>query len=279
MRPIVVSAFHQNDFSAAHRLSSDGRHCAISDTFKVLIDWEEIAAGDRIEFRRGNWDELLTPALPANGVHLWAARLDREALSQSNVLTDLSPAERDRAGRFLLERERRRFTASHVLLRRVLAAYTGIAPRSLQFDHGPHGKPVLAGPTMPSSVHFNLSHAGELAVVAVAQQMVGVDIEVVREIQNYEQIAKRFFTEREHAAILAFPDYQRSKAFLHCWTHKEAFLKAIGAGLSMPLNSFDHHDSAQWKLLHFEPLQGFTGAVAAPFAISTVVARFLPSED
>jgi 4'-phosphopantetheinyl transferase len=279
MCPVLVSAFHHNDFSAEHRLSSDGRHCAISDTFKVLIDWEEIAAGDRIEFRRGNWDELLTPALPANGVHLWAARLNREALSQSNGQADLSPAERDRAARFLLDRERRRFTASHVFLRRILAAYTGIAPRSLQFEHGPHGKPELAGPTMPLPVHFNLSHAGELAVVAVARQTVGVDIEVIREIQNYEQIAKRFFTAREYAAILAFPEPERSKAFLHCWTRKEAFVKAVGAGLSMPLNSFDHHDSAQWKLLHFEPLEGFTGAVAAPFAISTVVARFFPSED
>ena len=149
----------------------------------------------------------------------------------------LSDDERARAARFRFERDRVRYAAAHTALRAILGAYLEVAPERLAFDHTSHGKPFVRG---ASSLSFNLSHSGDLALVAVAPgAAVGVDIEQVRDDVECERLARRFFSDHEQRELFALPAADRMAAFFTCWTRKEAFIKGVGEGLSIPLADFD----------------------------------------
>lgn len=155
---------------------------------------------------------------------LWYAPLgDEPAPAQLECLSD---DERERAGRFLLERDRRRYLAAHVALRTVLAAQLGSDPARLVFERGPFGKPRLRGPRL----RFSLSHSEDLAVIAVDREAeVGVDVEMLRDVDP--ALAEQVCTATERRQIEADPAH-RARAFLTCWTRKEACLKALGWGLN-----------------------------------------------
>jgi 4'-phosphopantetheinyl transferase len=122
----------------------------------------------------------------------------------------------------------------------VLGATLNASPERLQFSSGSHGKPALAAQFMDSALEFNLSHSGDLALIGWAwRRAVGVDIEVWRSVSDEAALARRFFSAREHAAYEALPLTQRMEGFFNCWTRKEAYVKAVGRGLSLPLDSFD----------------------------------------
>lgn len=147
----------------------------------------------------------------------------------------LSADERERADRLRFERDRRRYVVGRALLRTLLARYTAAPAEELAFGYGELGKPWLdAGPS------FNLSHSGDVALYAFAAAgELGVDVELDDADFATDRIAERFFSPAEVSALRSLPPAAQPRAFLRCWTRKEAFVKARGDGLSLALDSFD----------------------------------------
>lgn len=170
-------------------------------------------------------------------VHVWRIDLDGAASSIGILRSVLSPEERERAARFRTPELCHRWTAARGALRRILSTYTEIEPASLVFETGPQGKPALASPS--GTVSFNLSHTSGLALLGItASGQIGVDAESVRPGIEVEDLSKRFFAPAEANEILALAPHAQLAAFFTCWTRKEAFIKAIGMGLSAPLDQF-----------------------------------------
>jgi len=187
----------------------------------------------------------------------------------------LSRDEQERMARFRFETDRDNFLFYRSMLRVLLASYLGTPPAELCFAYSAHGKPSLAAPS--GRLEFNLSHSHGIVLFAFSQgRRVGVDVEYVRRDLNVQEIAGRFFSAAENHALM-----QRSymhDAFFHCWTRKEAFVKARGEGLSCPLDSFDVSvapeeevslttrpdacESQSWQLWSLSSFQGYAAAVA-----------------
>jgi 4'-phosphopantetheinyl transferase len=197
-----------------------------------------------------------------------------------NAFDLLDEAERARAARFVFEHDRRRFVAAHAWTRLVLSRSFDCTPESLHFVTGPHGKPDLANRS--ADVRFNLSHSGERALLAIAVgRPVGVDIEQHRAADLLD-VARRFFAPGEIDALERLDGQARLEGFFRCWTRKEALIKAMGDGLSFPLDSFAVHleegQSPQvlqtgtvasgtatcWRVVPLETEPGYEAAVAAP---------------
>lgn len=189
------------------------------------------------------------PKLKEDQVHAWAVPLDGASAAWPELSAILSLDERHRAERFRLDDARRRFVTARAALRIILGPYLSKAATDIVFDYDARGKPRLAPDRAAADVRFNLAHAGDLALVAVAMGCdVGVDVERLRIVHRLEQIATRYFHPAEVAELLAAPADRRSSAFLRCWTGKEAVLKAAGLGVSTALDRFrvplDDHDGA-----------------------------------
>ncbi|MBO9513590.1 MAG: 4'-phosphopantetheinyl transferase superfamily protein [Variovorax sp.] len=179
------------------------------------------------------------PAGSTGAVDLGVARVWRIDLDAAPADTDcLSQAERDRAARFVFARDRERFVAAHVALRQVLAAHTAIEASRLEFVAGASGKPALV---RPAGVPFNLSHSHSVALIAIGTGAadIGIDVEVLRPMPDAEAMAASYFTAAEQRALAAVPPALRDRAFLTCWTRKEACLKAVGLGLGVDTRSFE----------------------------------------
>jgi 4'-phosphopantetheinyl transferase len=170
-------------------------------------------------------------------VHVWRIELDGAATSSDTLRGTLSLQEKHRAARFRSIELRERWTAARGALRCILAGYVQCEPGVLVFREGSHGKPALTWPV--EDIPFNLSHTGGLTLVAVAGSgRVGIDAETVRSEIEVEDLSRRFFAPAEAAEIMALSPDAQPGAFFTCWTRKEAFVKALGGGLSVPLNSF-----------------------------------------
>lgn len=177
---------------------------------------------------------LPAPANPpplGESVHLWRTRLDPPAAALERSIMDLDPTERARAERRATLALRAAAIASASALRRVLARYTGNAPRELAFERETGGKPRLAGRASP---RFNLAHGGAYALIAVhARSEVGVDVEpLVAERVDTELVA-RVLAPSERAPWDALEPARRTEAFFQLWTRKEAAMKAVGMGLAL----------------------------------------------
>ncbi len=161
-------------------------------------------------------------------VHLWHVPLHEGA---EGAWLFLSSEEKARARRFVAPKLAERFVAAHGALRRIVGAYVGCRPADVHFSFNKTGKPFL-----PGNVHFNLSHSGDVAVIGVVRgnHAIGVDIERLQPVPDALDIARRWFSPEERRWIEKNPD----RRFLRCWTLREAFLKALGVGLHMPLNEF-----------------------------------------
>src|SRR5687768_4340971 len=194
-------------------------------------------------------------------LELVVASLDIEAEPLAGLLSD---DERRRAERFVFERDRRRYTVARARLRQLLGERLGAAPESLRLAYGRHGKPALARRPAQRDLRFNVSHCGEVAAYAFTEgREVGVDVEEVRLLPDADEVAMRFFSQRERAAYLRLPASERPQGFFNCWTRKEAFVKAVGDGLSHPLETLDVSLApAGWTLSSFVPAAGLVGAVA-----------------
>ena len=149
----------------------------------------------------------------------------------------LDETERRRADRFRAEASRNVFITAHAALRRALAERTGLDPRELRFTTGAHGKPFL---DPASEWRFNLSHSGSTIAIALTRNLdLGVDVEELGRKTPYRRLARRFFTESEAAAVKHAGDDMRPRVFFHCWTAKEAVLKATGSGLTVPVRDVE----------------------------------------
>jgi len=202
----------------------------------------------------------------------------------------LSEAERDRAGRFAFDRERRRFTVARARLRQLLGARLGVPPDSVELAYGHRGKPALARRFADSDLRFNLSHHDDVAVYAFARgREIGIDVEAVRVVPDADAIAAWMFSRRENEAYLALDPRDRPLGFFTCWTRKEAFIKALGDGLSHALDRFDvslapHEparilrvdnttgDHCDWTLYSFVPGPGLIGAIVVQKAVHEMAA-------
>jgi 4'-phosphopantetheinyl transferase len=186
-------------------------------------------------------DCILDPSAPessTSSIYIWQFPLTISDGSLDNFATLLSEDERTRAARFRFEKDARRFTVARATVRSILGSYLKVSARDLRFDYSRHGKPVLADDT--TDIRFNISHSSDLAMLAVTRgREVGVDLETTRDNVEIDQLATRFFSEHECAALREISNTQRLRAFFRCWTSKEAFLKAQGIGLSRSLESFD----------------------------------------
>jgi 4'-phosphopantetheinyl transferase len=175
--------------------------------------------------------------LTSNDVHLWQASLDKRLAD--SVGHHLSADEISRADRFHFAKDRTHFVAARGLLRSLLSAYLGISSEDLRFSYAEKGKPSLQK-GQQSAISFNLAHSHGMAVYAFSHaREVGIDLEYMREDVANEDIAERFFSRREIKSLAAVPAELRKQAFFNCWTRKEAYIKARGEGLSMPLDEFD----------------------------------------
>jgi 4'-phosphopantetheinyl transferase len=175
--------------------------------------------------------------LSADDVQVWLAKLDDYSADSLKLL--LAEDELTRAARFHFEKDRNHFVVARAWLRKLLAAYLGVSPRELRFSYAEKGKPALEE-SQRSSLGFNLAHSGGMAIYAFSHHReIGVDLELIRDDLADEQIAERFFSESEIADLKSLPAELRKRAFFDCWTRKEAYIKARGDGLSMPLDEFD----------------------------------------
>ena len=177
--------------------------------------------------------------LDANHVDVWRADLDLRPPELYRLQKTLSPDELERAARFHFPNDQQHFIVARGVLRDILARYLGRSPAELHFSYASFGKPSLAPDFAADSLRFNLSHSGSIALYAVAcQHEVGIDLERI-EPKLANDIAEKFFSRNEVAKLRSLPSSARLQAFFNCWTRKEAYVKARGAGLQISLKSFD----------------------------------------
>jgi len=217
--------------------------------------------------------------LGADEAHVWRASLDQPAELIAKLAPLLSQDEYQRAERFHRPIDRRRFTAGRGILRKILSTYLGLAPDEVQFVYNKYGKPLISNDQKRGALSFNLSHSNGMALYAVAwRRRVGIDIEYVREDFATLEVAERFFSKDELEALKAAPIDRRVEAFFNCWSRKESYIKAIGMGVSYPLDGFTvslTHDvapsllkvdagaaeAARWKMYELDAVEGYAAAL------------------
>jgi len=232
--------------------------------------------------------------LLSDGIDVWCASLDREP---QRFYKFLSQDEQARADRFYFERDRSRFIISRGLLRTILGYYLNIDPSKIQFCYGPHGKPALQSTFHKRVVHFNLSHSHDLALYAVSwNRQVGIDVEYIRPMLEAEHIANHFFSRDENTLIRTLPAAERTDLFFKIWTSKEAYLKAIGGGLTESLTQIeislasteltrivsidgDWRNALPWHLETLNPAPNYLAALVVQGSTSQIVFRHIPNQD
>lgn len=218
--------------------------------------------------------------LPDSAVHIWRAIIPDEDIRVENLLSTLSLEEEDRARRFHKEQDTYRFIWHHATLRQVLCQYLNIEPQELMFDYSSFGKPSLSDNLNSYTLKFNMSHSGEILLIAITtNREIGVDVELVRSIPDMNRMVELYFTESEINWYTALTEPEKAPAFFSAWTRKEAFLKAIGEGLQYPpeqvevsmdpeavtpsLNLLGNsQDDVRYSLLSFQPTEGYLAALA-----------------
>lgn len=189
-------------------------------------------------------------SLGGNEIHLWHADLTALEAAIDTLSPLLDPHEQARAARFIVPEPRVQFILSRALLRIALGQYLGIGPREVRFHTGERGKPELAA---PQGLHFNLSHTDGTTVIALTRAgRIGVDVEKIRENLDPLQLGARFFSPREAEWLRTQPVDRHFAAFFACWTAKEAYVKACGSGLAVPLDGFGVVPDPGHAELHLE---------------------------
>lgn len=226
------------------------------------------------------WSPPETLVLDRDEVHVWRAALDQTPSQVQRFLQSLAADEQARAERFCLARDREHFIVARGVLRAILGGYSNQVPESLSFCYGSHGKPALAGEPDGDAIRFNVAHSHGVALYAVTRgRQVGIDLEHIRFDLAVAEIAERFFSRREAATLRTLPIEVRREAFFRCWTRKEAYIKARGEGLSLPLDHFDvslapgepaavvatrqdPSEASGWSLQELTPAPGYLATLA-----------------
>lgn len=209
-----------------------------------------------------------------SGIRIWQVPLDLTPEVVLRLNAWLSPEEREQASRFHFSRDQRRFVVRRAARRQLLADSLGVGPHKVRTEPGRNGKPAVVGP-----VKFNCSHSGDWALIAISRNVeLGVDLEQHRDLPDADDLAKNYFSHQEIRELMSLPAEQRRVAFFSCWTRKEAFLKAVGLGLSFDLNRFsvslapdqqarllevdgDPGAVEKWAIVSLEMIPGFSAAL------------------
>lgn len=224
------------------------------------------------------WKRVARPCLKSGEVHVWRVFLDWPYEEVKKGLVNLSMKEKERARRLVNSQQRRYYIASHTALHAILTLYLP-KPSAIQFRYNDYGKPYLLN---DASLYFNLSDSNSVALYAIANREVGIDIESVRSNVQINDIAERFFLPNEIEAFRKLPSDQHLEGFFKIWTLKEAYIKVIGQGLSFGLNRFatnvnvdtikmnglltvdeDPNLAKQWTLCPVPSAPGYMAALAA----------------
>jgi 4'-phosphopantetheinyl transferase len=227
-----------------------------------------------------------TLILSEKEVHVWRADLAINEYFQSAFLELLSPDEKNRAGKFRFPEDRRNFIAARAILRLLLGKYLARGAAEISFHYSKFGKPGIAD---DNSFQFNISHSQNMALFAFTKKFdIGVDIEFVNPDIEVKDIAANFFSANEIMNLLALPEEQQALGFFNCWTRKEAFIKAVGEGLSFPLDKFevslepgkpakllatdwDREAVSKWSLYSISPGVNFVGCLAMEGFVNDVI--------
>jgi 4'-phosphopantetheinyl transferase len=206
-----------------------------------------------------------------NDVHIWRINLNSDELQLQFFRETLSSDEIARAERFYFPEHRQRFMAGRGTLRAILGQYLDIAPKQVEFEYQPRGKPLLAAKFADKGLLFNLSHSQDLALLGISyQNQIGVDLEYIRTMSDLEGLAKRFFSAREYEYLRLLSLAQQQQIFFRYWTCKEAYLKATGDGLVQleeieidltPNQPSKLLVSGDWSLRELTPADNFAAAV------------------
>lgn len=223
---------------------------------------------------------LQLPVLENNQVHVWRANLDLSDTELDYLTTFLSPDEITRANKFRFPYLQTRFTAARGILRQLLGHYLSLSPDKVEFQYSDRGKPQLSDLKSDRVLQFNISHSQEYALFGFTYQaLIGVDIEYIREMSDALKIAERFFSAREYKLLQETVKEEQQALFFTLWTAKEAYLKAVGTGLSGSLDTVEieldlqrnpclqsiHGDrdvTVDWSLYPCLPAQDYLGAIA-----------------
>lgn len=214
--------------------------------------------------------------LNKNEVHLWKASLEFNDERYRKFYNILSKDEQIRANHFRFEKDRVQFVLARGILRQLLAGYLSMEASELRFQYTPLGKPYIL---RDYGLDFNVSHSSSLALFGFTiGRMIGIDIEFMSVNIEFASMVKQFFSPYEIKTLFSLPVSQQAEAFYMCWTRKEALIKAIGIGLSLPLDQFDvtlipdepaeildirwnHMDKNKWSMLSLSPASRFIGAL------------------
>src|SRR5215203_285073 len=214
--------------------------------------------------------------LSEDEAHIWRADLDLNESVQSSFLKLLSPDEINRAKRFRFAQDSQNFINARGILRLLIGKYLEINPAEISFQYSEFGKPSIAN---NHSLQFNISHSRNIALFAFTKKFnIGVDVEFVNPNIEVKEIAARFFSTNETKNLLALPEQQQTLGFFYCWSRKEAFIKAVGEGLSFPLDKFEvslepnkpakllatnwqPKDVSKWSIYSLSPEANFVGSL------------------
>ena len=206
-----------------------------------------------------------------NDVHIWRINLNSDELQLQFYRETLSSDEIARAERFYFPEHRQRFMAGRGTLRAILGQYLDIAPKQVEFEYQPRGKPLLAAKFADKGLLFNLSHSQDLALLGISyQHQIGVDLEYIRTMSDLESLAKRFFSFKEYEHLRLISPQEQQQIFFRYWTCKEAYLKATGDGLVQleeieisltPNQPSQLLVSGDWNLRELTPAENFAAAV------------------
>lgn len=212
-------------------------------------------------------------------VHIWRASLEQPETTIQSLRQRLAEDELAKSARFHFEKDRNHFIVAHGLLRTLLGRYLHMHPDQLHFHVNAYGKPSLDPAFHEQPVNFNLSHSHKLALYAFTfRRHVGIDVEYMRPHVEFEQVARHSFSPVEQRVLHALSIEARPQAFYRCWTRKEAYIKARGMGLSLPLDLFDvsmkpgepaallasredAREMGRWRFEELEVGEGYVGAL------------------
>ena len=218
--------------------------------------------------------------LDLGSIHVWRVSLAQTPSCLQSLQQTFSTDERTKAEAFRFPKDRSQFIVSRGALRAILSRYLNLNPRILCFDYNPYGKPSLIAAQGGNILRFNLSHSRGMALIAITKNRdIGVDIEGINPNFPCLEIAEKFFSPLENSVLRSLPDHLQPTAFFTCWTRKEAYIKAVGKGLSIPLNGFDvslapgepaallnveenPEEASRWSLIELIPSSDMVAAIA-----------------
>jgi len=228
----------------------------------------------------GVWDASLDstpPELPLTAAHVWKRSLHGSDAELEACHELLSEEEREKAARYRVERPRTDYILTRGTLRSLLSKYLRTTPQEISFRYTQYGKPFLANDT---DLAFNVSHSEGLALLAFTRKRdIGVDVEKFRPQTDALKLAERFFSVHERESLRSLSSDELHTAFFRCWTRKEAYIKAKGEGLSLPLHQFDVSiepdpaealiatrpdgaEATRWMLRNLQTNPGYAAALA-----------------